>query len=443
MPTINETLVTRRGHILPNTKVSALEVGGADTATTFSDKYGNFELTVVNVVTAYDLWIGEIETVGSGNYIGRRVSSGSATLSFTLATDATWKTEHFGDDAYAGHPIGSHKTINADNVSVRSAGYIKELGTFMEFRISDDSTKLQVIDDGTTFFFQPFPEAGASNRHMGLREAYDDTTPTNFYFGAAKTRYINSTGDFNLNTGSFASATSYAGIATFNESAVFANDNVSIYPQLETPYDDPQNDEHLTPKGYVDAEIAAATGTPPDKIIQDDTNVEVVDTGVGQINVKIDGVQRGVWTGGKFGFGNVAAFTPVDTMHLRENDAQTAFRAERTGGSSPSTAIYAENRAGTITSNTFYLMANNTNAMAVDTSQNIGIGVFSGLAEKLHLLGNMHLEGYLNFALKNTPANPGAEEARLYIRTDPLDANNNQLCVKMKQDGAIAEVVIA
>jgi hypothetical protein len=52
----------------------------------------------------------------------------------------------------------------------------------------------------------------------------------------------------------------------------------------------------------------------------------------------------------------------------------------------------------------------------------------------------VEVAGYVDFVGKTTPADPATEESRMYI--DTVDANNNALYVKIKKNGAIAEVEI-
>lgn len=437
MPFILEKISDRRGNILPNTLVAAREADNpsGDEAQANSNAFGQVKLVVNQSGTLYDLWYGEITNVDATNYLGQALSSGDVVSSFTLCDDPSWKSEHYGTGE--AEPCGEHKSTVHDDILIRTSGYVKTTDSFFDLRFSTDTNKLRIDDDSDTFFFNPKSSSGLNNTHIGLKEAYD-ASATRFYFGSAKSKYINSSGDFVLNGGTFGAAVTFSNNGTFNQRATFSQ-SLSNYPRVTSPYTTaPNSDEMLTPKGYVDAAIAAAIPGIPDKIEEANSSVEVIDTGSGQIVVTIDGSIYGNWSNGKFAFGG--NFSASELVHLKAPSA-VALMVERTGVGA-STAKLGENWSGTSTNTGFYLKSNGTNAAIVDISQNFGIGIFSSLLEKLHVAGNLQLENYITFDTKNTPAQPPSGQARMYLKNDPV-TGNDVIAIWIQKSGSFQEVIIA
>lgn len=436
MAKIIGTLRDRQGPIIINTLVVAREANNptGDRAEATSNAQGQFELTVALAGTLYDLWVEEETTTGASNYLGRAVSSGDVVASFNLCTDISWKSEHYGSgEAQA---CGEHKLTQHDGVILRTAGYHKSIDSFMEFRLGSDTDKFRVLDSGDTFFFSPRPIAGVTNSHMGLAEGYDGVS--RFYFGTAKTFYINSSGAFNLASGQFNGDVAFAEAGTFSKNAIFTGDS-SYFPQLVSyaaGVNDPTISKHLTPKGYVDSAITAAL-TALNQIYQENTSVAISDPGgdVGQIITTIDGSIVGRAVDDKFGFGE--DFTPSEVLHVRHT-TQSRVRVEKTG---VGFSILDHESIGTLGASPFGIRTNGVDAISIASDQKVGIGVAAGsVTEKLDVNGQVALDNYLNFKSRNVPADPSTDEARVYLKQ--RDANNNELAAKIKKSGAIQEVLL-
>lgn len=103
----------------------------------------------------------------------------------------------------------------------------------------------------------------------------------------------------------------------------------------------------------------------------------------------------------------------------------------------------------TLSTNTLSVDASQTQITAVGTLDagaissgfgNIDIGSSTFDTTGAINIGNLTTAGYVNFSTKNTPSDPGTEEARMYI--DEVDTNNNALYVKIQKAGTMTEVEI-
>jgi len=439
MAKILETLVDRRGNIIPNTKVFArLAVSPFDDAVeTTSDAFGNYELTVSNSAAEYHIWVIEETEVDSSNYIGKRISSGNSISSFSLCADPSWNAEHYGLTG----TCGLHKDTTHDSVLLNTGGYLKSFDSAFRLRVGSDTDELDILDIGNTFWFQAKPNASASNVNIGLAKGYDSSA-SSFYFGTTNF-YIDTAGGFNLGAGSFEGAvifestTLHQGISTFEVSEAGSGD----YPIIDfigaaSPYVPPTADEHLTPKKYV---FDLYQSIPQDKIFEDISSVEVIDTGTGQVVITLDGAVAGVATQGLFGFGG--NFVPSDLIHLKRA-VSSAVRVENTA--SAETSRLTENSVGSSSSNIFYFMMNGAEAGRIDTSGNWGFGVPAAINEKIHVNGNIQLGNYIHIDTKAVPSDPPLEEARIYLKQ--RNAKNNELCCKLKKKvggvGTMTEVLL-
>lgn len=251
-------LTSKRGAILPYqtviVRIAATDPTG-DTAEDITDINGNYNITVSNTGTTYNLYVGS-EAGGSegSNYAGQVISSGDVVSSFVLGTDSTFKVEHYGTGE--SETLGTHKAINCDSLYTRTGGYQQTEDLFVDLRLGSTNRRLRIDADQAddVFWLRGQPVSGADDYNIGIRENYNDDLRI-LYFGMAKTYFIDTDGDFYLNGGTIAGAIAASGAWSFSDTATFANTNI---PMLDT-YLAPTDDREFAPKKYVTDQIAEAT----------------------------------------------------------------------------------------------------------------------------------------------------------------------------------------
>lgn len=250
MASIIGILTDKRGNVLPYVTIIVREAAtdpAGDTATDVTDAIGSYNMTVSKTGTIYNVYINsEAGGISGPNYCGKIISSGDVVSSFVLSTDVTWLVEHNVD--------GTHSDITADSLTLNASGYLQTTDAYLDSRIGSANSVFRIFKDDSVYWFSPCPVAGNDNNNVGLRAKYDGTYRT-FYFGVAKTYFINTLGSFYLNSGTFFGSLSFLGATTFQALAVFYN---TVYPRLNT-YIVPTDDRQFATKKYVDDEITAAT----------------------------------------------------------------------------------------------------------------------------------------------------------------------------------------
>jgi len=248
-------LTDKRGNVLPNvTIISRISSNPAgDTANTTSDNRGYYEMSVSSSGTKYNIYVNSEEGgINGPNYIGSLISSGNISTSFVLGNDSTFKIEHYGNAE--AESIGTHKSIIADDVNIRTNGFVKTENTFIDFKIGNDNRRLKI--DGSiadnVLWLNPRPYNGNDDYDLGLKEDYDDNI-NYFYFGVDKEHYINTEGNFVLEDGTFKGNVVFEDDCTID--GIFTFDSINGYPQLDS-YVEPTDNRQLSPKKYVDDRIA-------------------------------------------------------------------------------------------------------------------------------------------------------------------------------------------
>lgn len=255
------TLRDKRGNVLSNLKVIAriaVTDPTGDTGNDYTDALGNYKIAVANTGTVYNLYINnEAGGTSGSNYMGQIVSSGDAVTSFVLGTDATFKQDHYGSGE--AETAGTHKSIRADHITLRTLGKVRTTDTYLDFSLSTDTIKLRIaaVSADGVMWLSGNPMVGCDDYELGIKEAYDGTHKK-LYFGSAKTYYVKSDGSFILGIGAFPAA--IAASAAWTITGVFTFNKDMGYPKLNT-YAPPTIDTQFTPKKYVDDQLAAAALT--------------------------------------------------------------------------------------------------------------------------------------------------------------------------------------
>ena len=148
------------------------------------------------------------------------------------------------------------------------------------------------------------------------------------------------------------------------------------------------------------------------------------------LNITINGTSQLDWTDGAFAFQKATTISSTGAITLNTSSISgTAIKDEDNMSSDSATHLatqqsikaYVDSVSGSFSGNS-------------DTS-------FTSLADNNFLQyngSNWINSTYLDFAKISAPADPGAEEGRLYLKE--VNANNNALAVKIQKAGSIVEV---
>lgn len=259
MASILGNIIDKQGNSLPGLTIIARIASNpsGDTSSAVTNDLGNYDITVGNTGTKYNIYINSEDGGTDGpNWAGVLISSGDVVSSFSLYADSGWKVEHYGDDNAL--LAGQHKSIIADDILLRSAGnkYIKTGDDWFDFRFNTDTTRLRLERDtgNSIIWMNPYPVVGSDNYDLGLPDDYLGAD-NYFYLGSSKNYYIRSDGKGSFNALDVAGPSILTGNVLFSGVA-----NIFSYLPFTGAYIEPTADVQFVQKKYVDDEIAASGG---------------------------------------------------------------------------------------------------------------------------------------------------------------------------------------